>query len=352
MAYTSQVPVPEHEVIKAQKFVNSIIGVLEREVTLPQTFARKNIDVFKGSEGDTVTQRFPGRLPWREYTFRNDRTDPIVFDVLTEATASITVGDRIYSATRLTDEQRDFDDLTIEQLTPIMADAVVTGINSKATAALESTVYPVTIGGAEANLRSAILEARRVVNALKVPVPNRYLAVGPDFEIALLTDENIVLAQNAGDRRADNALSDAVLGRLYGFTVVLDQNLEPGTAIAYQGDSFALYSGAASVPRGVLGAVKSYGGYGLRLVRDYELTRYVERAAVDTYLGIAPILDQLVTPVAAANGANGLVQLSEERHFVRGLKLTLDGTSVYPEATGEVALFSEGQVSDAKPWTP
>ena len=350
MAYTSQTPVVEHDVLKAQKFINSIIGVLANEVTLPKTFRRENIDIFKGTEGDTLTQRFPGHLPWREYNFRNDRTNPIVFDTLTEATASITVGDRIYSATRLTDEQRDFDDLTIEQLTPVMAQAVVDGINTKATQAMEAVQYPITIGGTEADLLGAILEARRVLNTLRVPVPNRFLAVSSDFEVALLTDPEIVLAQNAGDRRADDALSDATLGRLYGFTVVLDQTLAPGTAIAYQGDSFALYTGAASVPRGVLGAVKNYDGYGLRLVRDYELTRYVERAAVDTYLGIAPIKERLLKPVAPANGANGLVELTDEEFFVRGLKLTLDGTSTYRVANDEIDTFARGQLSQV--WTP
>lgn len=350
MPYTSQTPVLEHDVLKAQKFVNSVIGVLAQEVAVPRTFRRENIDIFKGTQGDTVTQRFPGHLPWREYNFRNDRTDPIVFDVMTEGTATLTVGDRIYSATRLTDEQRDFDDLTIEQLTPVMASAVVKGISQKAIDVFATTEYPVTIGNAEGNLRGAVLEARRVMNALLVPVPNRYLAVGPDFEIALLEDEKITLAQNAGDRRADDALSDATIGRLYGFTVILDQSLEPGTAIAYQGDSFALYTGAASVPRGVLGAVKNYDGYGLRLVRDYELTRYVERAAVDTYLGIAPIKERLIKPVAPTGGANGLVSLTDEQFFVRGLKLTLDGTSAYRTAGDEIDTFARGQLS--APWVP
>lgn len=346
MAYQSQVPVNEHEVIKTQKAVNAVIGVLKQELVVPNLFQRRDISVFKGSLGDTVTQRFPGNLPWREYNFRNDRTDPIVFDTLTEATATITVGDRIYSATHLTDEQRDFDDLSIEQLTPVMAQAVVDGIAAKTKQALAAQTYPVTIGNAQGNLRGALVEARKVLNALKVPVPNRTLLVGSDFESAMLLDEKLTLAQNVGDARANSALSDATLGRVYGFNVVLDPSLAPGDAIALQGDSFALYSGAASIPRSALGAVKSYGGYSLRLIRSYEQTRFIDLASVDTYLGIAPIKDRLVS----YDETTKLWELTDDQYFVRAIKLQLDGSSNYPEPTDPVSLYSG--LSSAKVWTP
>ena len=106
MAYQSQVPFTEHDVHKAQKVVSGLIGVLQRDVVLPETFNKRSIDLFKGALGDTVTQQFEGNLPWREYEFRNDRTDPIIFDVMTKATATLSLGSRLYSATRLTDEQR------------------------------------------------------------------------------------------------------------------------------------------------------------------------------------------------------------------------------------------------------
>lgn len=348
MAYQSQTPWLEHDIIKAQKLTNAVIGILRQELVTPSLFRRENIDIFKGAEGDTITQRFPGHLPWRKYNFRNDRANPIVFDVLTQATATITVGDRIYSATRLTDEQRDFDDLSIETLAPVLAEAVVTGIASEASDALNAQTYEVTIGGVEADLRGAILEARRVLNALKVPVQQRYLAVGSDFEIALLEDPKIVLAQNVGDQRASAALAEATLGRLGGFNVVLDQSLNPTEAIAFQGDSFALYTGAPSVPRGIVGATRSYEGYNLRLLRDVEMERYGERAAVDTWLGIAPIKEKLLTYDAATS----LYTLTEDEYFVRAAKLTLTGTSTYPANAGPVDVFSGGLVNTTRAWAP
>lgn len=345
MAYQSQVPFTEHDVHKAQKVVSGLIGVLQRDVVLPETFNKRSIDLFKGALGDTVTQQFEGNLPWREYEFRNDRTDPIIFDVMTKATATLSLGSRLYSATRLTDEQRDFDDLAIADLIPTLASAVVTGLEYKAGQALQTQAYEYTIGGAEADLRGALTEARKVLNKLRVPKGGRILAVGSDFAAALLEDEKITSANVAGNSNAETALNDATLGNLRGFRVVESDEIPDGEAIAYYGDSFSLFLGAPSIPLGAIrGATLSYGGYALRFVQDYETTRMADRAFVDSYYGIAPIKERL----AIYDAATRMYDMTTDEYFVRAIKLTLDGTSVYPTAADEVGKWTGLTTA----WTP
>lgn len=325
MPYASQVPNVEHAVIKPQKFVNTAIGVLNQELTTPLLFARESIDKFKGSEGDKLTFKYPGVLPWRTYAFRNDRTDPIIFDSITESVADLTVGDRIYSGVRITDEQVDFDEVTPQYLAPIQGKAIANGLNYKTSNFLSTTDFPVVIGNAEANLRMALLEARRVLNGLHAPQEGRTLVVGTDFEMALLLEKDLILAQNVGDSVADDALREATLGRLLGFRVVLDAGIEPDSAIAFAGNAFTLFTGAPYIPSSVpVGASANYNGFSLRWLRDYEMTRVMDRSLMDTYLGIAPVKDFL----EKYNETNSLVERSADPHFVRAIGLTLGGTNV------------------------
>ena len=102
MAYTA------HTVIKPEKIVATGIGVLSQELTLPKLFMRKNYEDIKGALDDTLTFRVPGRLVPRRWAWRNNRSTPIVYDVYKEAKTTLTYGDRIYSAVKITDEQAQF----------------------------------------------------------------------------------------------------------------------------------------------------------------------------------------------------------------------------------------------------
>lgn len=323
MAYQSQVPNIEHKVVP-QRMANTGIGVLAQELTTPLLFARESVDQFKGREGNKRTYSYPGVLPWREYALRNDRTEPIIFDSIVEATAEVTVGDRIYSAVRITDEQVDFDEVSPQYLAPIQGKAVANGINHKASNFITAADYPVTIGNAEANLYQALLEARRVLNSFHAPQQGRTLLVGTDFETALLMDERITLAQNAGDAVADTALKEATLGRIAGFNIVLDAGIAPDTAIAFAENAFTLFTGAPYIPSSVpVGATASYDGFSLRWIRDYEMTRVMDRSLMDTYLGFAAAQDFL----EKYDENDRLVKRTAEPHFVRAIGLELTGTN-------------------------
>lgn len=347
MAYTN------HEVAKAQKVADLASSLVAHDLTLPKLFTHEGFEKFKGTEGDKLVYRVPGRLPHRRYAFRNDRSAPIQYDVYKEGKTEIVWGDRIYSAVQLTDEQYEFDLDGWGKLLDAQTSAVATGLNNQAGEALANAPWEVTIGGVEPAIRSAIIEARRVLNAFRVPREQRILVVGSDFEAAMLNDKDLTLTQNVEQGRAENALANAVLGRLAGFTVVLDNSIPAGDAYAIIPSSFVFTTGAPYIPNSVgFGATASVDGFSLRWLRDYDLDYVKDRSLVDTYCGVNAVKD-LFLPKSAFTEDAGPVSVdvdSLKSYFVRGVKLTLDGASVYPNEKEKADLVAETGISSKSAW--
>ncbi|MGW9237426.1 hypothetical protein ACWGRL_01640 [[Kitasatospora] papulosa] len=212
---------------------------------------------------------------------------------------------------------------------------------------LTGQAYNVTIGNAGQALRGALIEARRVLNAFHAPRGGRYLLVGTEFESALLSDEKLNLAQNVGDSEAETALRTASIGRRFGFNIVVDQTIPSDAAYAFSSSGFIFLSGAPSVPQSVpYGATTSFESIALRWVRDYDPLYMQDRSVVNTYAGFRSVPDVLV----GWDQTTEKEIVSTQEHFVRGIKLTLDGKSDYPEAASELGRITG--VSDAKVWTP
>lgn len=333
---------PQHQVVKPQKLAATAVGMLEQELIVPNLFRKEGIDNFKGAEDDTVSVKVEGVLPFREYAWRNDRTTGIQFDVYAERKIAVTFGGNVYSAVKLTDEQNDFDLASWSTLIRPQVKAVSRGIQRKCVTALTSQAYAVTIGDAAENLRGALIEARRVLNAFHVPDGARYLLVGSNFESALLNDDKMNLAQNVGDGAAESALRTATLGQRFGFSIVVDQTIPADAAYAFADSAFILLTGAPSVPQSVpFGATQSFEGIAARWVRDYDSERMSDRSVVNTYVGTRSVKDVLV----GWNDTTKTEVVSTSEHFVRGIKLVLDGLSDYPAAGSELANITG--ISDA-----
>ncbi|MFE3578138.1 hypothetical protein [Streptomyces vinaceus] len=340
-------PTTQHQVVKPQKLVNTAVGMLEQELLIPNLFQKQGIDQFKGADNDTISMKVEGILPFHDYAWRNDRSAPIQFDEYAERKIAVTFGGNSYSAVKLTDEQNDFD---IDQWSTLLrpqVKAVARGLQRRAVKTLTGQTYNATIGNAQQNLRSALIEARRVLNAFHAPKEGRYLLVGSDFESALLNDDKLNLAQNVGDAEAESALRTASLGDRFGFRIVVDQTIPSDAAYAFASSAFIFLSGAPSVPQSVpYGATTSFEGIALRWIRDYDSLYLQDRSVVNTYNGFRSVTDILV-------GWDDVAEkeiISGSEYFVRGIKLTLDGQSDYPAASSELAKITG--VSDAKVWTP
>ncbi|MFD7738052.1 hypothetical protein [Kitasatospora sp. NPDC059800] len=337
----------QHQVVKPQKLVNTAVGMLEQELLIPNLFQKQGVDQFRGTDKDTISMKVEGILPFHDYAWRNDRSQPIQFDEYAERTIAVSFGGNSYSAVKLTDEQNDFDIDQWSKLLRPQVKAVGRGLQRRAVKTLTGQQYNVTIGNAQQNLRSALIEARRVLNAFHAPREGRYLLVGSDFESALLNDDKLNLAQNVGDSEAESALRTATIGERMGFRIVVDQTIPADSAYAFASSAFIFLSGAPSVPQSVpYGATTSFEGIALRWIRDYDSLYLQDRSVVNTYNGFRSVTDILVGWDDAAEKE----VISSQEHFVRGIKLTLDGKSDYPAAASELAKITG--VSDAKVWTP
>ncbi|MFF4528176.1 hypothetical protein ACFY1P_02790 [Streptomyces sp. NPDC001407] len=340
-------PTVQHQVVKPQKLVNTAVGMLEQELIIPNLFTKQGVDQFKGAENDTISMKVEGILPFHDYAWRNDRSSPIQFDEYSERTIAVSFGGNVYSAVKLTDEQYDFDIDGWAKLLRPQSKAIARGLQRRAVKLLTSQNYSVTIGNAGKNLRSALIEARRVLNAFHAPREGRYLLVGTEFESALLTDPALNLAQNVGDSEAETALRTASIGERFGFRIVVDQTIPADAAYAFAKSGFIFLSGAPSVPQSVpYGATTSFESIALRWVRDYDSLYMQDRSVVNTYAGFRSVPDILV----GWDAAKEKEVISSEQHFVRGIKLTLDGKSDYPEVGSELATITG--VSAAKVFTP
>ncbi|QXE37127.1 hypothetical protein KQY30_25815 [Streptomyces sp. GMY02] len=327
--------------------MNTAVGMLEQELLIPNLFQKQGIDQFKGADNDTISMKVEGILPFHDYAWRNDRSTPIQFDEYSERKIAVTFGGNSYSAVKLTDEQNDFDIDQWSKLLRPQVKAVSRGLQRRAVKTLTSQQYAVTIGNASQNLRSALIEARRVLNAFHAPKEGRYLLVGSDFESALLNDEKLNLAQNVGDSEAESALRTATLGERFGFRIVVDQTIPSDAAYAFASSGFIFLSGAPSVPQSVpYGATTSFEGIALRWIRDYDSLYLQDRSVVNTYNGFRSVTDILV----GWDEVNEKEVISSQEHFVRGIRIQLDGMSDYPAAASELAKITG--VSDTKVWTP
>ena len=335
-----------HEPVKPEKLIDTYVGLLPRFTGLHQLFARKGIEDYVNAENDTISMKVEGRLPARRYTFRNNRSAEIVFDQYKERKVSVTMGDHIYSAVEITDEQVDFDLMTPGNLVVRQASAVGEGLHNLCADFVESAPFPVVIGGAQYNIRRSILEARRVMNKLRVP-GQRFLIVGSDFELAMLEDEKLVNASNVGDGIAESALRNATIGQLYGFTVVRDEQIAPDAAYAMVDGGFVLINAAPSVPASVgFGASASYDGVALTWLRQYDLRKVQDQSLVHTWAGLQYVKDVFLN-WSDTPGIGGEV-VSDEEHFVRAFKLTLAGTSTGP--TSGTALATDTGLVAADIW--
>lgn len=333
-----------HENIKPEKIAATYVGLIERRLVIPQLFNRQGIEDFVGSEGDAVSIKVPGRLPARRYAFRNDRSAPIKLDVYKERKITTTFGDLIYSGSPITDEQKDFDGISPTSLLQPQSRAVAAELEQVCIEKLTSNIYEVQIGGVRGKAKRALLEARRVFNALRAPEGQRFMLVGSEFELELLLDEKLGIGNTAGDQQGvdASAFSGASIGSRYGITFVRSDEIDPEAAYLLTGNAFNLLTGAPSVPEGAtFGATTSYNGLALRWLKDYDFMYRYDRSTVDTYVGTSHTTDvflQFDKSTLPGDTTHVGEVVGTQDHFVRGIKLHLDEASSGPAVNSAFAL--------------
>jgi hypothetical protein len=351
-----------HVFNKPEKIVNTGLGLLEQELTVPNLFQKEDFANYAGAKNGTLNVEVEGLLPFREWVLRSgeqhavgqspyegDRAlgtpqtrQKIQYDRYTERTLPLTLSGAAYSAVEVTDEQMTFDLGTwTDKIAAKQIRAVARGMQYGAIKQVVGAPYEVQLGdlaGVEGGALKGLTEGRRVLNAFNAPSEGRVALVGTDFETALGADSNVKFASEGGDDAAETALRDATLGRLKGFTVVVSNDIPSGDAYLFYQSAFVMATAAPKVPMSVKhGAVSSHDGIAMRWITDYSNDDQVDRSTFMTYTGFRNITDLLTYFVEDSNGL-GQEKMSLEPHFVRGIKLSLDGPTVYPEAGSDLAV--------------
>ncbi|MFD4904999.1 hypothetical protein [Kitasatospora purpeofusca] len=160
-------------------------------------------------------------------------------------------------------------------------------------------------------LRTALVDAKVALNVANVPVTERYLIAGPEVEAILLKDPEFVAVDYSGDT---NALRRAIVGRLYGFDIVVHNSfgLE---AYVFHKSALVLVSACPAIPMGaVKGSVQNVNDIATRMLIDYDYGAKSDTIGLDTMYGLSVVRED---PEYSARGA----VIGEQ--FVRGLKISI-----------------------------
>ena len=251
-----------------------------------------------GGKGRTVNIKVPATLIARERGI-DETTASIVMDNITESTIPLTLGTHAYSAVPLSegDLSLDLQNFAAQVLAP-QVDAVVDFCENEVAALLNGTAETTNVAYDAANPVATLTEIRKRLRANGVPQTNMNLVVGVDVYADLLEVNAI---QDASQSGSTAALREGSVGRVRGFNVIESTRVAAGDIVAFHRDAVTLAVRAPLVPQGAsFGQTLSQAGFSLRYLRDYDVTKTVDRSMVSTFVGAATVPVKKVTRDYAA----------------------------------------------------
>lgn len=330
-----------HQLYTPEQAARSTLAAVRYKSTLARLVNTDYSTEFTAGRGASVTVKRPVMLDKaRVYTAENRKNgDAITYTDLVQPYTSVSISDQVYQAVKLPDDFVTFTleslenqvvgpmaESVAEHLNKVVIDAFGTvqsgllsgfdatpanaaskpylGTNGKAYATLDdlraaNTEFAGFAAGVsvkaddlKATYRGdapkAIRAAHQLLGQRGVPLNGRYLAVGANWEAALLGLDNLNKVNEAG---SPDTLRDATIGRLYGFNIVVDYAIDPNTAYAFQRDAITLVTRTTALPRGAaFSSTVAKDGFTMRYLQDYDPDHLTDRAVVDTFAG-AQVLD-------------------------------------------------------------
>lgn len=278
-----------NDFIKAERVVAAAIGLLEREVVLPNLMWRNAVGDFAGAKNDTITVRLPSYVAANRRDLRSGGARSKTY--LHERSVDMTLDEDIYLDVPITDEQLTLDIVSFAQqvLSPGLA-AIVRAYEDVAAELITGATYQNAIEFDETDPYASFITARRLLNEMNVPMQDRFCVVGSTIEAQLLQDDRLATtAVQGGDQ---SALRDAVVGRYAGVNVVSSNALPPDGAVMFHRSAFALANRAPIVPAGApWGATQSAGGFAIRIVRVFDPDEVEDRVVFDAWVGSNVVTD-------------------------------------------------------------
>lgn len=287
--------------IKPTVIAAQALGLLYRQIVLPNLVWLNGVGDFAGAYQDTITIRVPARTTARRRSLRGTggaRT--ITLDNLTETAIPVQLTEDIYHAVPITDEELSLDikDFGLQILTPQIR-SVGEAFENDLAALMASAPYVTQVPMVAGSTFSAIIVARQALNRANVDFTDRVLVVGSAVEAALLNDPQFARFDSTGDS-PNSALREAQVGRIAGMDVYTSNAIYPGTAYMFHKSAFIMATRAPAIPDGApFGSSQSFMGLGMRWLRDYDATTVTDRSIVDSFAGYAYVPDPNVGFVRA-----------------------------------------------------
>lgn len=283
-----------NETIKAAQIVEAAVLLLQREIVLPRLVWRQADANFVGALDDTITLRVPAVLDARTRTMRANTA--LTFDEFAETAVPVQLNTHVYNGLKIRDEELTLDirNFASQVLAPQIR-AVAEGMEDVIATALAAADAEATsidfVEGTDEPF-DVLVDARRKLNLLNVPMEGRVFLMGANVEAAVLKDDKINQVNTSG---TDDALREATINRLSGFTLVTSNAIDPDAAYAFHRTAIALGMVAPSLPDGAASKARvSLEGLAMRYLRDYapeNSTGPVDRSLVDAFVGAASVED-------------------------------------------------------------
>ncbi|QDQ14326.1 P22 phage major capsid protein family protein [Streptomyces spectabilis] len=327
-----------------QKLVATALPLLKRQLILSGFIDKQSGADFQGAQGDVLNIRRPAVLAARSEAITRSKSRSIQTDEIVESTIQVKLDTHVYSAVDITDAEATLDVVSFaEQILAPQVESIASDLDLKVRDALETLPDlkdangAVVVIGRDADpelqakkIRFAIPKLRQHLNARHVPVGGRVLLVGSEVEAALINDPHLTKLDESG---TTDALREASIGRLYGFTIVASDVIEPDEMIAVHPTAFKLALIAPVAPQGAaFASSQSANGVAMRYIRDYNSDKAMDRSFLSIYSGISPVLDPLVNARGQYVDATGKVIANPTpanivKEQLRGVKVSLAPTT-------------------------
>lgn len=308
--------------IKAEKVVSTALGLLEREVVLPRLVWRDAAGDFRGAKNDTISIRLPAYVNAKTRALRSGAARDK--SALHERKVDVTLDTDVYLDVPITDEELTLDILDFGQqvLNPVIS-GIARGLEDDLVSTITGATYAQTFAIDLDDLKGSFAEARELLNKARVPAGGRTLLVGSEVDSALIQVDNLVRFDQSG---TTDTLREATVGRVYGFNIVVSNEIAPDEAFAFHNTAYVLNSRAPIVPAGApWGATQSFAGFAIRTVRVFDPDEVEDRFIADAWVGSNIVTDQ------GSFNANGVWNPAEvpdttspitDQHLIRAVHLT------------------------------
>lgn len=278
--------------IKAAQIVEAATLLLRRQLVVARTVWRQPDAEFVGALNDTITLRVPARRTARTRTMRS--TTALTADDLTETSVAVVLDTHVYDLLNITDEQLTLDirDFVVQVLAPQMA-GVAEGMEDVVVTALTGANFladDIVFDLEDDEPYDVAVDASKALNDLNVPRTDRVLLVGSNVEAAMLKSDKLSKVNESG---TNDALREAMIARVAGFTVIGSNAIDEDEAYAYHRTAVAFGNVAPALPDGAPHKARiATEGFALRHIRDYNPTNStgpVDRSLVDAFVGASSV---------------------------------------------------------------